>query len=128
MSERNGHPTHLPIVRWSAINGHGQSAGDTRKPLQIIELEMVAGAAIEPATRGFSTQRRARFGASKPKKREPNRGPAFGSDAWPNRNRTAQNLLRSFTLRSGPGLQDPPMKDAPAADRGFLIDPTCVPA
>jgi hypothetical protein len=34
-----------------------------------MELEVVAKAGIEPATRGFSTQRRAPFGAAKPKKR-----------------------------------------------------------
>ena len=63
-------PTHFPIVRGSAIDGHGWSAGDARNPFQFMELEVVARAGIEPATRGFSTQRRARFGASKLKKPE----------------------------------------------------------
>ena len=35
--------------------------------MQIIELEVVARDGIEPSTRGFSIQLRARFGASKPK-------------------------------------------------------------
>jgi len=35
-------PTLVPIVRGSAIDGHGWSAGDTRNRMQIIELEMVA--------------------------------------------------------------------------------------
>jgi len=61
-------PTHFPIVRRSAINGHdGQSAGDARNPLRIIELEIVAADGIEPSTRGFSVARRARLGAEKPK-------------------------------------------------------------
>jgi hypothetical protein len=32
--------THFPIVRGSAIDGHGWSAGDARNPLQIIELSL----------------------------------------------------------------------------------------
>jgi len=36
--------------------------------MQIIELEVVARDGIEPSTRGFSVQRRARFGARKSKK------------------------------------------------------------
>ena len=42
-------PPDLQALAGSAINGPGWSAGDTRKLLQIIELEMVAGAAFEPA-------------------------------------------------------------------------------
>ena len=57
----------LPGVRGSAIDGHGWSAGAARNPLQIIELEVVARAGIEPATRGFSVARSGRFGTSKPK-------------------------------------------------------------
>ena len=34
-------PTHFPIVRGSAINGPGQSAGDTRNFMQIIEFELI---------------------------------------------------------------------------------------
>jgi hypothetical protein len=59
--------TQFPIVRGSAIDGHGWSAGDTRNPSQIIELEMVARDGIEPSTRGFSVARRARLGARNPK-------------------------------------------------------------
>jgi len=59
--------TRFPIVRGSAIDGHGWSAGDARNPLRIIELEVVARDGIEPSTRGFSVRRRARFGESKPK-------------------------------------------------------------
>ena len=44
----------FPTVRGSAIDAHSWSAGDTRNPFQIIELEMVARAGIEPATRRFS--------------------------------------------------------------------------
>jgi hypothetical protein len=44
---------HFPIVRGSAIDGHGWSAGDTQNPFLIIELEVVARAGIEPATRGY---------------------------------------------------------------------------
>jgi hypothetical protein len=65
---REPKPTHIPIVRGSAIDGHGWSAGDARNPLPIIELEVVARDEIEPSTRGFSIQRRARFGAGKLKK------------------------------------------------------------
>ena len=39
------------MVRRSAINGHGQSAGDARNPLRIIELEVVARDGVEPSTR-----------------------------------------------------------------------------
>ena len=38
--------------------------------MQINKLEVVARDGIEPSTRGFSIQRRGRFGASKPKKRD----------------------------------------------------------
>jgi hypothetical protein len=34
--------TRFPIVRGSATDGLGWSAGDTRNPCEIIELEMVA--------------------------------------------------------------------------------------
>jgi hypothetical protein len=54
--------THFPIVRGSAIDGPGQSAGDTRNPFRIIELEVVARDGIEPSTRGFSAARRAPSG------------------------------------------------------------------
>jgi len=48
---------HFPIVRGSAIDGHGWSAGDARNPLRIIELEMVARVGIESSTRElFRTQ------------------------------------------------------------------------
>ena len=47
-------PTHFPIVRGSAIDGHGWSAGDARNPLRIMKLEVVARDGIEPSTRGFS--------------------------------------------------------------------------
>jgi len=56
-----------------------------------MELEMEARVGIEPTTRGFSVARRDPFGTGKPKtghefsplrpNREPNCGPAFGSDA-----------------------------------------------
>ena len=62
-------PAQFPIVRGSDVVGHGWSAGNTLNPRKIMELEVVAKAGIEPATRGFSTQRRAPFGAAKPKKR-----------------------------------------------------------
>jgi len=45
---------HFPIVRGSAISGPGWSAGDTRNPSQITELEVVASDGIEPSTRGCS--------------------------------------------------------------------------
>ena len=57
--------TNFPIGRGSDIDGRKKSAGDTRSPSRIMELEMVARAGIEPATRGFSVARRARFGARK---------------------------------------------------------------
>ena len=68
---RGAASTRFPIVRRSAINGPtGQmSVGDTRNPLQIIELEVVARDGIEPSTRGFSGQLTACFGGRKPKKR-----------------------------------------------------------
>jgi len=53
-SLRPGLPTHFPIVRGSANDGRGWSAGDTRNPTQIMELDMVASAGMESATRGFS--------------------------------------------------------------------------
>ncbi len=59
--------TNFPIVRGSAIDGPGWSAGDVRNRRRIIELEVVARDGIEPSTRGFSVRRRARFGAPKPK-------------------------------------------------------------
>ena len=58
---------HFPIVRGSAIDGHGWSTGDARNPSEIIELKMVARDGIEPSTRGYSVARRAEFGTSKPK-------------------------------------------------------------
>jgi hypothetical protein len=60
-------PTHFPIVRGSAINGPGWSAGNARNPFQIIELEVVAKDGIEPSTREYSVQLRPQFGASKSK-------------------------------------------------------------
>ena len=58
---------HFPIVRGSAIDGHGWSTGDARNPSEIIELKMVARDGIEPSTRGFSVAPRVAFGAGKPK-------------------------------------------------------------
>ena len=49
-------PTHFPIGR-----------GRCPKPVAIHELGIGGQGRIEPATRGFSTQRRAWFGAGKPK-------------------------------------------------------------
>jgi len=60
-------PTHFPIVRGSAIDAHGWSAGDTPNPFRIIELEMVARAGIEPATRGFAVLRHLMLDAASPK-------------------------------------------------------------
>ena len=37
-------------------NAHGWSAGNTRNPLRVMELEMVARVGIEPTTRGFSVR------------------------------------------------------------------------
>jgi len=41
-------PTRFPIVRGSAIDGHGWSAGDARDRMRIMELEVVARVGIEP--------------------------------------------------------------------------------
>ena len=58
-------PTRFPIVRGSAIDGPGWSAGDTRNPFRIIELEVVARDGIEPSTR---------WSPLNAQKREPRRG------------------------------------------------------
>jgi len=55
----------FPIVRGPTIYGHERSAGDSRNPSQIMELEVVARDGIEPSTRGFSVRWRAEFGTSK---------------------------------------------------------------
>ena len=43
-------PTHFPIVRGSAIDGHGWSAGDARNHLLIRKLGVVARVGLEPTT------------------------------------------------------------------------------
>jgi hypothetical protein len=60
-------PTHFPIVRGSAINGPGWSAGDARNRIQIIELEVVARDGIEPSTRWFEVLRHLMLDAASPK-------------------------------------------------------------
>ncbi len=46
--------TRFPMVRGSAIDGPGWSAGDAKTLLRINTLEVVARDGIEPSTRGSS--------------------------------------------------------------------------
>jgi len=59
--------TLLPIVRGTAIDGRGWSAGDPQNPLRIMGLEVVARDGIEPSTREASVARAGMFCARKPK-------------------------------------------------------------
>ena len=65
-------PTHFPIDRISVINGPEWSAGDTRNPLRIIELEMVTGdGPIRQANQDSAAAQQARIGTCRSESIEP---------------------------------------------------------
>ena len=92
--------TRFPTVRDSGIDGHRWSAGDTRNPLQIIALEMVArDGPIRAANQDSAAARRVRIGQADPSQSD-HRHADFQSVSSPSRipMRTIRKLRRQYPL------------------------------